>query len=200
MNLNKVILTDVDDAILNWSDPFREWVISEKGYEAEGKLQDFVNIEAWLGCDLDTTRKLVEEFNTNPNYWPNFAPLPGAVEVVDRLVADGWKFVAITACATDQWTYDARFDNLRRVFGGAFDTLHCVGLAQSKVPYLTRYRPTYWVEDKWKHALDGADLGHKPFLMQYGHSAGHYDPRITNVNSWLEIEAAIQEVEYLKAS
>lgn len=190
--MSKVILTDVDDALLNWSDPFQEWVIKNTDFQPTSYLQDCQNIEAWLGCTYEQTRDMIAQFNTDPNIWPNFEPLPHTQEVVRRLhEEEGYKFVAITACATDDWTYEHRKNNLRRVYGGAFDTLHCVGLSQKKTAYLTRYRPSYWIEDKWSHAVDGADVGHVPFLMEYGHSRGHSDNRIRKVQNWLEIEEHI---------
>ena len=190
--MSKVILTDVDDAILNWSDPFQEWALKNTDYRPSNRLQECENIEAWLGCTYEETRDFIQRFNKDPDIWPNFEPLPHAVEVVKRLhEEEGYKFVALTACDTDDWTYQHRRANLHRVFGGAFDTLHCVGLSQKKTGHLTRYRGTYWIEDKWSHAVDGADVGHTPFLMEYGHSRGKKDVRIRNVQSWLQIEEHI---------
>lgn len=185
---SKVILTDVDDAILDWSSPFIEWVKGRPDLKPVCEnLRDCENIEAWLGCDYSLTRELIHEFNTHPEIWPNFQPLPGAQEAVSRLADAGYKFVAITACDTDDWTREHRWNNLQRAFGGAFDTLHCVGLGGSKWEHLARYRPTYWVEDKWSHAVDGAELGHQSILMSYVHSEQYQDDRIIKVNNWTEI-------------
>ena len=188
MKPSKVILTDVDDAILDWSTPFTEWVKAQGRWTPIcERLQECENIEKWLSCDYSETRELIHEFNSHPEIWPSFKPLPGAQEAVARLVEAGYKFVAITACDASDWSREQRWNNLVTAFGGAFDTLHCVGLGGDKSEHLGRYRPTYWVEDKWSHAVHGADLGHRPFIMDYEHSRHHEDERITRVTNWGEI-------------
>ena len=185
----KVILTDVDDALLDWSTPFIQWVRDNASRFTPicENLRDCENIEMWLNCNYAETRELIAEFNGNPDIWPHFKPLPEAQEGIRRLAKAGYKFVAITACDQDDWTRTNRFNNLRTVFGDVFDTLHCVGLGGSKNEYLARYRHTFWVEDNWSHAIHGAELGHKSFLIDYKHSRHHVDQRITRVTNWKDI-------------
>lgn len=186
---SKVILTDVDDALLDWSTPFIQWVRDNASRFTPicENLRDCENIETWLNCNYTETRELIAEFNGHPEIWPYFKPLPGAQEAVKRLVDDGYRFVAITACDQDEWTHTNRWNNLQQAFGGAFDTLHCVGLGGSKYEYLARYRPTYWVEDNWGHAVHGADLDHTSFLLDYKHSRHQSDSRVHRVSNWSEI-------------
>lgn len=185
--MSKVILTDVDDALLDWTSDFQQWILDNTEHRPTTSLRDFWNIEVWLGITIEESRDLIRRFNGHEDYWPNFKALPGAKEAIENLHGMGYKFVAITACATDSWTYENRFANLRREFGAAFDTLHCVGLSQPKTEYLERYRPTFWVEDKWKHAVDGADHGHTSFIVDYEHNRHHEDDRIIRVSGWSEI-------------
>lgn len=189
---SKVILTDVDDALVDWATPFVKWVkTQEKWKSVPERLRDCETIEEWLGCGYAETRELIHNFNNDPDIWPHFEPLPGSQEAIKRLVDAGYRFVAITACDADEWTYEGRWYNLKTAFGNAFDTLHCVGLGGSKYEYLDRYKPAYWIEDKWSHAVEGASLGHKSFLMSYAHTEKYQDPRITKVTSWIEIANAI---------
>lgn len=195
----KVILTDVDEVLLDWATPFQEWVRSHyPEHQPTSCLRDHWHIEAWLNCPIEHSRELIRRFNGDPDIWPNFQPLPGAVEAIDSLTKDGWRFVAITACAEDDDTVKGRWKNLRNVFGDAFDTLHCVGLSSSKAPYLKRYRETYWIEDKIKHAVDGADLGHFTFIVDYKHNEKLEDPRIVRVDHWDEIRDHIEKRENQK--
>lgn len=190
--MTKIILTDVDDAILDWTTPFVNWVREQGRWSPISEnMRDCENIEKWLNVSYEETRDIIIEFNDNPDIWPNFKALPGAKEAVSRLVDDGYTFVAITACDPRDWAYQGRLYNLRKEFGGAFDTLHCVGLGGCKKSHLARYRPAYWVEDKWSHAVDGADLGHRSFLMRYNHNEHHVDDRITRVSNWSEISNMI---------
>jgi 5'(3')-deoxyribonucleotidase len=186
----KVILTDCDEVLFDWASPFEAWVRENfsQHRDAPGKLQDFWHVEAWLGCELEHSRDLIREFNGNPEYWRNFQPLPGVVGAVRQLHDEGFKFIAITACATDRDTWEGRWHNLNEVFGfGVFDGLHCVGLAEGKRNHLARYQPTYWVEDKMKHASAGADVGHKSFLINYKHNEQYHDARVTRVDDWGDI-------------
>jgi len=184
----KVILTDIDEVIFNWSEPFEEWVRDNfPQHSPETSLRDHWHVEAWLNCPIEHSRELIKEFNGDDNIWPYFEPLPGVTETINRFHAEGWNFVAITACAEDEITYRGRMENLQACFGRAFDTLHCVGLHSSKKEILERYAPTYWVEDKMKHAVDGADVGHTSFLINYKHNERDYDSRVTRVKDWHEI-------------
>lgn len=193
--MSKVILTDCDEVLFDWATPFEAWVRETypQYRDTEGALQDHWHVEAWLGCELKESRDMIRVFNGTPEYWCNFKPLPGAVENVHRLYKAGFQFVAITACAEDLQTWEGRWKNLNDVFGyGVFDTLHCVGLAEPKADHLARYTPTYWAEDKMKHAVAGADAGHKSFLINYKHNEQHHDDRVIRVNHWGDI------VEHIK--
>ena len=166
--------------------------------DAPGCLQDHWHVEAWLGNELAESREMIRLFNGDPEIWPFFKPLPGVVENVQKLHSEGFQFVAITACADDRDTHLGRWKNLEEVFGyGVFDTLHCVGLAESKRTHLARYRPAYWVEDKTRHAVDGAEVGHTSFLINYMHNAreGQNIRGVTRVNNWDDIYQHIQVLE-----
>jgi hypothetical protein len=195
--MSKVILTDCDEVLFDWATPFAEWIRETypEYRDTPGELQDHWHIEAWLGCSLEESRDMVRIFNGNPEFWTSFKPLPGVVENVHKFYQDGYSFVAITACATDRETYLGRWKNLEEVFGyGVFDTLHCVGLSESKRPYLARYHPTIWVEDKARHAIDGAEVGHQSFLINYQHNIrdGHNIPGVTRVDDWHDIYAHVK--------
>ena len=195
--MSKVILTDVDEVLFDWASPFEEWVRETYPQlrDVQGNLTDHWHVEAWLGTTLEESREMIRIFNSDPVCWQQFKPLPHVVENVHKLHDSGYKFVAITACDTDDVTWLGRWSNLNEVFGkGIFDTLHCVGLAASKRGYLARYAPTYWVEDKTRHAVDGAEVGHKSFLVNYTHNIrdGQNIPGVTRVNDWREIHDRIK--------
>lgn len=188
--MSKILLTDVDEVLFDWSTPFEEWVRQTypEYRDVERPLRDHWDVEDWLGCELAESREMIRIFNGTSEIWSNFKPLPGVVDNVHLLHEQGFHFAAITACARDVDTWEGRWKNINDVFGyGVFDTLHCVGLAEPKAGYLARYRPTYWVEDKMKHAVDGANAGHKSFLVNYKHNQKYHDERITRVDHWGDI-------------
>lgn len=189
----KVILTDCDEVLFDWATPFEKYVRANHIVGNDRPLSDYWHVEEWMGCNYEFSRQLIRDFNGNPDIWPFFKPLPGVVDNVQKLHDEGFKFVAITACDTDEATYNGRWKNLNDVFGvGVFDTLHCVGLAESKAEHLARYTPTYWVEDKMKHASAGCDVGHTSFLINYKHNEQYDDARVQRVEDWDEIYAHIQ--------
>ena len=192
--MTKVILTDLDEVIFDWQGPFEKWATEVKGYNPELPLRNFWDIERWLGLTYEEGRELIQEFNHLESFG-DLKPLPRVVENVLLLADKGYKFVAITACASDEWTHQTRWRNLRRCFGHVFDTLHCVGLSQPKTDYLTRYQPTWWVEDKATHAVAGADLGHYPFLINYSWNEYEKDERVMRVLNWDEIASTILSFE-----
>lgn len=190
---NKLILTDLDDVALNWGKHFEEWYI-KIAPQFQGKIPSksladagIYNIEEWIGCDLATTRKLVDQFNQCKDHFPYLTPYADAEYYINRLHKEGYKFVAITACATDKWTYDARYENLNRYFPGVFDTIHLVGLSKPKTEILSRYKPTWWVDDKTRHAEDGGQLGHKAFCMSHKYNQNDVLKYSKRVKNWQEI-------------
>ena len=194
----KIILSDVDEVLFDWAEPFEAWVRATYPQYRDVKthLVDHWHVEAWLGCEIEESRRMIREFNGDPTIWPYFKPLEHVVESVKQLHDLGYQFVAITACAEDQATYEGRWQNLQDVFGyGVFDTLHCVGLASSKREALARYKPTIWVEDKFKHAFDGVNLGHTSFLINYNHNIRDHDDRIIRVDDWRAIVNHVLELE-----
>lgn len=196
--MTKLILTDCDEVLFDWATPFEAWVRETypQYRDAQGCLQDHWHVEAWLGNTIEESREMIRIFNGTPKYWNSLKPLPGVLNAVNQLHSEGYQFVAITACATDRQTYEGRWKNLNDVFGfGVFDTLHCVGLAESKAGHLARYQPTYWVEDKMKHASAGADVGHKSFLINYKHNELHHDARVTRVTDWGDIYEHIRVLD-----
>jgi 5'(3')-deoxyribonucleotidase len=192
-NKQKLILTDIDDTTVNWASEFERYLRQTKQHLVpDESLQKFHNIEEWLHCTLEETRQLIYDFNHIDYIWRDLPPLPHAVEAIEELTNMGYKFVAITACSQDESTLEGRWNNLRTYFDDAFVDCIAVGLGQSKLEYLKKYDPTYWVEDKFKHAMSGIEAGHKSFLIDYEHNRQFEDDRITRVSDWSEI------VQYIK--
>jgi len=193
----KLILTDVDEVLLDWGGHFEAWYLKSHkwfgGPTPKGRMRDFHNIEEWLECEYSATRKLIEMFNQCKDHFPHITPYDHAVEYVNLLHKEGYAFVAITACTDDVWTHDARRTNLQKYFPGVFDTVHCVGLGQAKTRFLERYKPTWWVDDKVKHAEEGGRLGHKVFLMEQPYNIDAEIKYSKRVKTWKEIYECVSD-------
>lgn len=195
--MTKLILTDIDEVLLDWGGHFEAWYLKTAptfgGPTPNGPLHEFHDIEEWLGCTYANTRKLIEQFNQCKDHFPKITPYDHAVEYVTRLKSEGYSFVAITACSKDYWTHDARRTNLEKYFPGVFDTIHCVGLGQPKTEFLERYKPTWWIDDKVKHAEDGGRLGHKAFLMEQPYNVDADIKYSKRVKDWKDIYDCISD-------
>lgn len=191
--MSKLILTDVDEVLLEWGPAFERWVVGTNRFNINGEvhLRDAYNIEEWLGIPHSTTRALIAEFNSLPEQFSNLQPYADATRWVPELKRKGYDFVAITACADDSWTHDTRRANLEQHFPAIFDTIHCVGLGKSKVKFLERYKPTWWVDDKPSHCEDGTKLGHKSFMITRSYNVNDNRVGVKRVAGWDDIYRCI---------
>lgn len=186
----KLILTDIDDTILKFADPFQAFV-EQKGYAPSGRLADTYGLEAWLGVDSATVRDLLIEFGTvdASRVQP---PMSCAQRVLPGLYAAGYRFIGISACGTNEAFRLRRLQTLHEAFGFRFEALHVVSPHAAKEDYLRWYAPAIWVEDHPRHAVVGADAGHRVFLIDRPFNAGFEHPKVTRVADWNEIREHLE--------
>jgi hypothetical protein len=161
-----IILTDIDDTILKFADAFQKWAVEEKGYTLTQSIRDGGSIQDAIGCHRDHVDELVIEFSTNPEFFGTIPPEEDALAVIPVLHKMGHQFVAISSCVDGPEVTACRRKNLEEAFGIPWLDVHCTGLLKPKVDYLSKFQPTWWVEDNAGHAFAGAALGHKAFLLE----------------------------------
>lgn len=185
--MNKLILTDIDDTILNYVTPFRAWM-EAKGYEPVRPYGEVYNLGQIYGLDDDHAISLIEEF-THGEEFGALAPEPCALEVLPALYWEGYRFVAISATVKSKENRDRRMKNISEAFGFEFEDCFCTGLRLPKTPYLESYRgkSDLWVEDNFSHAVDGAEMGHNTFLITRLYNRDFEHERVTRVNDWHDI-------------
>ena len=118
-------------------------------------------------------------------------PLPCALKVLPELHSIGFKFIAVTACPNEKEIEEHRKANLLNVFGFEWEAVHCVGINQSKKEILAQYEPTIWVDDLYGHAVAGAELGYRAFLIDMPYNPGTNYPKVIRVKDWHEIAELI---------
>ncbi len=188
---NKIILTDVDETILNFTGPFEAW-LAEQGYTVNGTLRDTYGIHHLIGIhDLDEITRIVGEFHDAGETFAALEPEPHALEAMTELYLDGFRFVAITAVDDTPNIKARRIENLNRAFGFDFEDCICVGQMQPKTEALKKFSPTVWVEDNPHHAYEGSRLGHRTFLINHAFNEYFKDDLVTRVQDWREIRKAI---------
>lgn len=179
----KLILTDVDNTILQCTNIFREFLSKRIGHKP---LLDHYDIARSYGISSDDADMLLEEFWASP-LMGELPPEPCAREVLPRLYERDYRFVAITACSSDPKTLERRTANLKSAFGFEWNHIHCVGHL-SKELTLQTYKPAIWVEDHFDNCVQGAKTGHRSFLINRSNNQDRDDARITRVDSWFDIE------------
>lgn len=188
-NMDKIFLTDADGVLLDWSQGIIKYIQNNYPH---------INLDFsdyGFGIDRKSLDKIVDEFNVSSDF-ANLKALNDAVEYVHTIADLGYKFVVITTClATEQsvGTEYMRVKNLETVFGsGIFSDVYCLPIGTSKMLTLQKYKPTFWVDDKLKHSIDGAKAGHESFQMVHAYNEKDIRPdNIIAVRSWKEIHEYI---------
>ena len=184
------IIFDCDDVLLDWMGGFRQYAATRLQYSLTGEPQSW-HMGEWLGTSDEVALELVAEFNASVHFG-RLLPVEGAVEVLWRLHwSDITRLHVVTSCSSDPKTVQMRRDNLEAHFGlGTFDSIHCLDLGQPKTKILQAWDSVIWVEDNYKNALMGADLGHRTFIRKRPHNAEYqdlHDERLTWFETWEQL-------------
>jgi hypothetical protein len=184
----KVILTDIDDTILQFSHHFENWARNKKGYNLNSRMREIGSLSDAIGCDRETIDDLILEFSEDHSEFGILTPEKDALYILPILHKMGYQFVAISACIHGPEVTAIRRKNLETAFGFKWLGIHCVGLKQSKEIQLSAHDTAYWVEDNLAHALVGAQVGHKTFLLDRPYNQGELpDGNPMRVKSWHNI-------------
>lgn len=162
--MDKIILSDVDSICLDWQESFIRWIAEYTDHKTDKILADYYNVEDWLDISTEDVTALIDTYNDS-DYFANIKAYDDAVEVLPKLKADGWDFIAITAIPDLPNLYRSRKANLEKHFPGIFIDLVLVGYNISKFPELCKYDPTFWVDDRFHHVKDGIAAGHRSFHL-----------------------------------
>ncbi|RYD64421.1 MAG: hypothetical protein EOP83_09810 [Verrucomicrobiaceae bacterium] len=182
--MSKLILTDIDDTCLEFATPFQDYAEAQ-GIPTFGRLRDLYSLEAFMRLERAAAIEHLKGFALNHGH--EYPAEVCAKSILPQLHADGYKFVAITACGLDPVFRLRRVRNLEDQFGFRFDDVHVVDLGASKAAILAEYPPSIWVEDHFGHAVVGAELGHRAFLLDRAYNRVDSHPLVTRVKDWHEI-------------
>lgn len=179
------ILTDIDEVCLQLSDALQAF-LATKGHHTPERMRDHHNIPDLFDITIPETLAYVRDFHRSPAFG-TLLPEPCAAAVLPDLHRRGHTFVAVTACLNEPDVVARRTRNLEETFGFRWEAIHCIGLSLNKAPVLQTYAPSVWVEDMWHHAVTGAALGHRTFLIDRKYNRDHTQADITRVHDWHEI-------------
>ena len=182
-------MTDVDDCLFAWNDAFMEF--ANKFYpQYEPVIDAMAHWRIWdkfSNVSEEQSEEMLLHFNTSAKqaFMP---PKWDSVEYVNRLIEEGWRYIAITSVSDDPDVYKLRKMCLDTLFPGGCIELHCLPLHGEKKDYLKQWqgKTYYWIEDKLKNAIAGHELGFKTILMDHPYNQNAPEG-ITRVNSWEQI-------------
>jgi len=177
MKNSKLILTDCDGVLLDWSYRFFEFM-EQKEYTLSDDYAYRYGIDKIFEEITDKAhgRRLVTEFNESA--WIGFLPsFRDAVKYVKKLNEEhGYVFGVITSLSTNQYAMALREENLVRIFGeNVFDFIHCIETGADKDCELMEFQDSecWWIEDKVENAECGLKFGLKPILMRHTHNESY---------------------------
>ena len=202
MKSHKIILTDVDGVLLEMRPGLMRFLQQEKNipiketdWDKGYYLSDVIDITP------EYAKALFIEF-THSQYFKTLCAKPCALQVMQEMAGEGWRFIAITAAGQNCSTQDLnkvrqnRLDNLEMHFGSVFDDIHLTHLFDCKGGILEQYNPSYWIEDSVKNAHIGSDKGHHALIMHsmyYKQEDNHRGLPV--LDNWHEIYSYIQKYE-----
>jgi hypothetical protein len=164
------VLLDVDDVLLEWREAFNIYAAS-CGYNIDDTvrktwaLTNYVNSATGVHLTEAEMTELVKAFNRSP-YFGSLGEVPGARDALLHLNRLGFYTVAISSCITGRETHPEREKNLANAFPGLIGWLHCLPLGACKKAVLSRYPPSYFVDDNLRNVLAGLEAGHRCILFR----------------------------------
>lgn len=149
-----IILTDVDDVLLNYTAKFGEY------FGLGQKDPDGLNLQQIYGLTDSEVIGCVDMLN-NSKEFSNLIPFADSEKVVNELHKEGFRFYAITACGRDHNIIHSRKENLLNVFGDIFEDIMFVDVHESKYTHLLQFKDSgyVWVEDSVHNYELGEKLG-----------------------------------------
>jgi hypothetical protein len=184
----KLFLTDVDGVLLNWHSAFCAFIFA-KGYKTRSPEPLVWSLEEWIDAPKEVVLALVKEFNSS-HLFEKIEPYQDALAVLPLLAKEGYEFVAITSCSSDEKIVSLRKKNLE-CFNVPFKEVHCLDLGQSKADLLKFYPEAIWVEDNFNAAVIGASFNHETFLLKRSYNKHEQSDKIKFVDSWFDIKKSI---------
>ena len=188
--MNKILLTDIDEVLLDWSWSFENFLKKEKNLIFEHKLKNYYDFEKWSGKPFEEIWSYVDEFCSNKDYYRNIPVFQCAKEVLPELHKKGWDIIPISAAPNLEHVKENRKYNLENHFGYIFKKIHLTGDKNNtskncKIKTLCQYESTYFVEDSPSQLEKCLTTNHNIIIMDY-----EYNKHIKHnnrVKNWYEI-------------
>jgi len=190
--LKRTILTDIDGVCLDWLGGFEPWMVQRGCPRRSGSDHEWNIAKRHHNVTYEQAMECVHAFNHGDGI-RNLEPVADSVKYVKKLAEEGFDFIAVTSLSDQPIAAKNRAHNLREIFGDVFSELHCLKVGESKQNILSEKwgdSGYFWIEDHFKNAEAGYEVGLKPFLIDTTHNR-HFEtdlfPRVSENTPWEEI-------------
>lgn len=170
------ILLDADGVLLNWFGGFAAFASRTLDIELDPATLRSYSMTAWLGEHGHRAGELIVAFNGSAEHgFDRLQALPGAVEAVAALREAGFELHVITSCTDDPEVMRLREQNLRDIFGDAFESVICLPMNADKEAVLAAHPPSVWIDDHWPNLDAGRAAGHHAVIFHAPYNAARAD-------------------------
>lgn len=189
--MKKHVLLDVDGVILNWNDKFDKHML-DMGVRVVKGGEEFYSLAKRYGIAEKDIFTIVSEFNSSSEV-SKLEPLKDVTKYLPKLKNHGFSFTLITSLSDHPDAHGYRTSNLDDIFGeNFFDELICLPVHSSKQHVLERWAGSkfFWVEDHFKNAEAGEEVGLQPILIDQPYNSHYHTdlfPRVSKETPWEEI-------------
>lgn len=189
----KYILTDIDNTLVRFSPHFEDWAERYGHSITRGVIENTYDFQQMFRDPIPDPEAMLQPFFACDMTMSTFPALDNCVEPVQRLHQAGYRFIAVTACTPRDGLAQIRKRNLEEVYGIEFEDVFISGYERPKAEVLKHFGPSVWVEDNLKHAREGAELGHRTFVIDYTYNQG--TGPFERVKDWRCIERALWDTD-----
>lgn len=193
----KKIGFDLDDVLLNFSDPFREFL--NKKYSTNVKREDLKTfyIEKFFGLSDDVVKNEVAAFLLHDDH-KNTLPIDGSMPVIQKL---SQKYILEIITAKPDYLTDDTYEWLAKYFNGMFSVVHFTNHFQDshkkrkKSDVCKSEGVNIFIDDSLDNAIDVSSVSIPVLLFDTPWNQSDVLPKLVKrVFSWEEIEKEIENL------
>lgn len=190
----QLILTDIDDVVLDWYSGFKQYLIKNTNIKPPHEPHSY-DLSVNFKIDKHSADELVNKFNASDEFF-DLKPRADAGEFLN-LMSSEFKFVAIT-CGSSKH-YDLKKGQLRKAlnlekhFPGVFSDIILLPLTADKTETLKQFFPSIWVENSLDNAIKGVKCNHRTFLIDHVYNRSYTKSDITRVTNWADIYKTLEK-------
>ena len=184
----KLILTDCDGVLLDWTSMFYEYMETHGFTIKPGPKYSYILDSHFEAITYDEVKIHIRQFNESAAIG-FLQPFRDSIYYVKRLYEEhGYRFRVITSLSSNVYAAKLREHNLRQYFGDAIESVSCLECGADKDEALKEFQHSqlFWIEDKAQNADVGHQLGLSSILMIHDHNKDH-KCSYPKVNIWKEI-------------